>query len=124
MLAKANLEWDEPIPPFTTRFPGILESCLVTPLQDYQGFDPYPTLEDKAAMLFYLLIKNHPFKNGNKRIAVTSLLVFLSKNGKWLEVSPRKLYEIAKVVAGSDPSAMSSIQPIVREFIAGNLVDA
>jgi death-on-curing protein len=44
----------------------------------------YPTLVATAAILFYLMIKNHPFQNGNKRIAITTLLTFLYNNNKWL----------------------------------------
>jgi len=36
----------------------------------------YPTLVSKASFLFYLMIKNHPFQNGNKRIAITTLFTF------------------------------------------------
>jgi len=51
----------------------------------------YHGLIGKAAILFYLLIKNHPFKNGNKRIAITTVLVFLSINKKWLKVDEKRI---------------------------------
>ena len=50
----------------------------------YQGFggkDLYPTLEEKAATLLYLVVKNHAFVDGNKRIAAACFLYFLEKNG-------------------------------------------
>ena len=81
-LAQEMLSFDEPIPDFSTRFPNILESCLATPFQSFAKKSLYPTFVSKAAMLFYLLIKNHPFQNGNKRIAMTTLFVFLYRNGK------------------------------------------
>jgi death-on-curing family protein len=102
-LAKRLMEWDEPIPDFGTRFPGKLESCLKTPLQSFGKKYLYPTLADKAAILFYLMIKNHPFQNGNKRIAVTSLLTFLFINKKWLKIPQDDLYELAVIVAQSRP---------------------
>ena len=74
-LAKEAMEWNEPIPDFNTRFPNILERCLAAPRQRF-----YPTLLSKAGILFYLMIKNHPFQNGNKRIAMVTLLSFLFKN--------------------------------------------
>ena len=52
-------------------------------------------------MLFYLMIKNHPFENGNKIIAVTALFTFLYMNGKWLEVNKQVLYNFAVWVAES-----------------------
>ena len=79
-LAKEQMSWDEPIPEFGTRYPGVLESCLANVYQTYAKRELYPSLIDKAGILFYLMIKNHPFLNGNKRIAVTTLLVFLSFN--------------------------------------------
>ena len=44
-----------------------------------QGEELYPTLEDKAAMLLYLVVKNHSFVDGNKRIAAALFLYFLDK---------------------------------------------
>ena len=56
----------------------------MTRFQSFSGKDLYPTLATKASILFYLMIKNHPFQNGNKRIAITTLLTFLYENGKWI----------------------------------------
>lgn len=116
-LAIETMSWNEPIPAFTTRFPGRLESCLKTPFQTFGGKDPYPTLEHKAAMLFYLMIKNHPFQNGNKRLAVTSLFVFLGLNGRWLSISNEDLYHLAVMVAMSPPFMKDSLVKGVRDII-------
>ncbi len=97
------MEFNEPIPDFSSRFPGILESCLAVPFQRFFGQDPYPTLAVKASILFYLMIKNHPFQNGNKRIAITTLIVLLAKNGKWLQVDANDLYGATVLVAQSLP---------------------
>lgn len=67
-LAHELMSFNEPIPEFSTRFPNILESCLATPFQSFSGTSPYRDTISKAAILFYLMIKNHPFQNGNKRI--------------------------------------------------------
>ena len=51
---------------------------------DYQTFggeDLYPSVEEKAAMLLYLVVKNHSFSDGNKRIAAMLFLWFMEKNG-------------------------------------------
>ena len=81
-LARQLMTWDEPIPEFASRFPGVLESCLATPFQTFAGKPLYTGLIEKGAILFYLMVKNHPFKNGNKRIATTTLFLFLYKNSK------------------------------------------
>ena len=49
--------------------------------QTFGGFDLYPSVEEKAAMLLYLVTKNHSFSDGNKRIAATLFLWFLNNNG-------------------------------------------
>ena len=65
-LASKTMSWNEPIPEFSTRYPNILESCITVPFQKYGGKELYRGLAAKAAILFYLMIKNHPFQNGNK----------------------------------------------------------
>ncbi len=122
-LAQKQMSWDEPIPEFGSRYPGKLESCLASVFQTFGRRDLYPTLIDKAAILFYLLIKNHPFINGNKRIAVTSLLVFLSLNDKWLSASNEEMYDIAVVVAGSSPKLRHGMYGLVKDFVEKNLID-
>lgn len=49
--------------------------------QTFDGQDLYPSIEEKAAMLLYLVVKNHSFSDGNKRIAAMLFLWFLSNNG-------------------------------------------
>ena len=86
-LAKELLTYNEPFPEFGTRFPNILESCLAMPFQRFSKKSLYPGLISKASILFYLMLKNHPFQNGNKRIAMTTLLVFLYMNKKWIKAN-------------------------------------
>jgi len=59
---------------------GSLSGALHAVFQTFEGKDLYPTLEEKAAHLLYFLVKNHPFVDGNKRIAATLFLWFLQKN--------------------------------------------
>ena len=49
--------------------------------QTFDGIELYPSVEEKAAMLLYLVTKNHSFSDGNKRIAATLFLWFLNNNG-------------------------------------------
>ncbi len=61
-----------------------------------QGFgdsDIYPTLEEKAAMLLYLITKNHSFVDGNKRIAAACFLYFLEKNDMLIDSEGNKIIE-------------------------------
>src|SRR3989344_1979069 len=79
-VAKKWLEANEPIPDYSTRDVLLLESALNAPKNSYRF--AHSSLTEQASILFYSLIKNHPFKNGNKRIAVIALLVFLTLNNK------------------------------------------
>lgn len=49
--------------------------------QTFDGVELYPSVEEKAAMLLYLVVKNHSFVDGNKRIAATLFLWFMQNNG-------------------------------------------
>lgn len=121
-LAKELLSFEEPIPDFSTRFPHILESCLITPFQRFAGKALYPSLVSRAAILFYLMIKNHPFQNGNKRIAVTTTLVFLHKNKKWLKVDRQELYNFTVWVAQSPAQLKDELVAAVEKFFRSHLV--
>lgn len=101
-FAKQQLEFDEPIPDYSTRDNSLLESALDAPRNAFNFSNA--NLATQAAILFYSLIKNHPFQNGNKRIAVMSLLVFLIINEKWISIPRDTLYEIAVNVATSNTS--------------------
>ncbi len=81
-FTRAYLTFVEPIPDYSVSDTALLESSLGSPQQSFGGRLLYPSLLKQGSILFYSLIKNHPIKNGNKRIAVMSLLVFLSLNGK------------------------------------------
>ncbi len=116
-LAVDTMSWDEPIPPFNTRYPHVLESCLETPFQKFSQKSLYVGLIGKAAILFYLLIKNHPFQNGNKRVAITALLVFLYINKKWMKVDNQELYNFAVWVAQSPPRLKKSVVEAIEYFI-------
>lgn len=122
-LAKKWMTFNEPIPDFNTRFSNKLESCLVIPFQKFDKKSLYPGFSGKAAILFYLLIKNHPFLNGNKRIAMTVLMTLLLKNKKWLKVDQQIFYNHAMWVASSPPDAKEETIKYIKKFISKHLVN-
>lgn len=122
-LAREKLSFDEPIPDFSSRFPNVLESCLATPFQSFSGKSLYPSLVSKAAILFYLLIKNHPFQNGNKRVAMTTLFVFLYRNKKWVEVDTQELYNFTLWVAQSPRTVKDETVMAIEKFLKAHLVN-
>jgi len=122
-LAQEIMSFNEPIPDFSTRFPNILESCLATPFQTFSGKSPYSGLIPKAGILFYLLIKNHPFQNGNKRIAMTALFVFLYKNNKWISVDTKELYNFTMWIAQSPPRAKEETVKATEHFLSAHVTN-
>jgi death-on-curing family protein len=121
-LAQEMLAFDEPIPDFTTRYPNRLESCLATPFQTFGKKSLYSSLVSKASILFYLMIKNHPFQNGNKRIAMTTLMVFLFLNKKWIRVDTQELYNFTVWIAQSPPKLKDEVIKAVEKFIKTYMV--
>ncbi|MBI4157305.1 type II toxin-antitoxin system death-on-curing family toxin [Candidatus Woesebacteria bacterium] len=95
---------------------------METPIQQFDGKDLYPSFLDKLSILFYLLIKNHPFVNGNKRMALTAVLVILFLNNMWLNSNPLEIYKLAKSVAKSDRKNMENDRRRIKKFIGDNLV--
>jgi len=70
------------------RDPGLLESALFRPRTGY-----YQGLEEMAAALFESLLMNHPFDDGNKRVAFFATDVFLRINGWYVRVEPEPAHE-------------------------------
>lgn len=122
-LASELMRWNEPIPSFTTRFPTVLEQCLAAPNARYDKKPLYPGVVAQAAILFYVMIKNHPFQNGNKRVAVMTLLYFLHKNGKWLRIDNQELYNFAAWVAASNPKVKEQTVEAIKTIVRQNLVE-
>lgn len=122
-LAKETMIWTGPIPDFSTRYTDALERSIEAPFQTFGGRQLYPGLLKKSAILFYLMVKNHPFQNGNKRIAMTTLFYFLFQNKKWLKVDNQELYNFARWVAESNAKLKNDTVRAVETFLSNYLVD-
>jgi death on curing protein len=79
-LRSIREEFTEDIPPFETRYAGVLEGITAQVKAEYFGKELYKGVVNKSVWMFYCLIKNHPFFNGNKRVAVVALFDFLKRN--------------------------------------------
>jgi prophage maintenance system killer protein len=75
------------------------KSSMATIYQTFDGKDLYPSVEEKAAMLLYLVTKNHSFSDGNKRIAAFLFLWFLQQNGILYRSDSSRLIENNTLVA-------------------------
>ena len=94
------------------------ESSVNQIYQTFGGNDCYPTLEEKAAMLLYLITKNHSFSDGNKRSAASCFLYFLEKNGILYKnnlpiIDNGTLFALTILIAESNPKEMETMKQIV-----------
>ena len=93
--------------------------------QTFGGQDCYPTLEEKAAMLLYLITKNHSFSDGNKRIAAQCFLYFLDRNGLLYHheqtiIDNATLAATTVLIAESKPDEMKTIKQMVVSILNRN----
>lgn len=83
---------------------SLLDSALHAPFQSFSGQETFPSLHQKAARLGFGLIQNHAFIDGNKRIGIHAMLVFLSINGIELSYRQDELSEVVLSVASGNLS--------------------
>ncbi len=97
--------------------------------QVYQTFDDkelYPTLEEKAAMLLYMVVKNHSFVDGNKRIAASCFLFFLDRNKMLYDktnkpvIDSATLFALTLLIAESNPKDKDIILQVVISVLNRN----
>lgn len=79
-----------------------LKSALAAPRASMFGEELHVTLWDKAAALLFSLIKNHPFYDGNKRIALLAVAEFLRRNGWELTATPEEALRFTTRIAAFD----------------------
>ena len=80
---------------------GLLESAVYRPQATFGGQDLYPDLFSKAAALGHLLISNHPFVDGNRRIGLEAMRLMLRLNGYDLRASLEAKYDFVIEIATS-----------------------
>lgn len=86
--------------------------------QTFGGQDCYSTLEEKAAMLLYFIVKNHSFTDGNKRIGASCFLYFLDKNSILYKndkpiIDNGTLFALTLLIAESNPAEIETVKNIV-----------
>jgi prophage maintenance system killer protein len=104
------------------RMKNALEGILGNVMQSFGGEDVYPTLEEKAANLLYLIVKNHPFIDGNKRSGAFGFIWFLEK-AKILNVhviTPSALTALTLLIAQSDSKDKDRMVQLVIMLMRSN----
>jgi death on curing protein len=107
---------------YEVRNTGKLESSITQPFQQIGGQELYPTLISKASMLYYFCIKNHPFEDGNKRMGIFALIIYLSKNGYWLDTTNEELFDMTVHTAASSMKEKDEVVKKIEEFVEGSMV--
>ena len=103
---------------------GSFKSALGAVYQSFGGKDLYPSAQEKAANLLYLVTKNHGFSDGNKRIAAGLFLYFLKRNKLLLRkdgskrIADHTLVALTVMIAESKPSEKEMMVNLVMNFLA------
>lgn len=77
----------------------LLESAVGRPKTNISGVDMYPSLYEKAAVLVYSIIKNHPFLDANKRTGLHAALTFLELNNIKIGIKSKSLVKLGLDIA-------------------------
>ena len=99
-----------------------LKAIIGNIYQSFDGVDLYPTIEEKGANFFYLIIKNHSFIDGNKRIAATLFIYFLEfynilyKNNNQV-IDNNTLVALTLLIAQSNPKEKEILIDLVMNFL-------
>ncbi len=93
---------------------GLLESAAARPLASAFGEDAYPDLESKAAALTHSIARNHALVDGNKRLALATLIAFLGVNGRRLTWTNDEAYDHIIAIASGELDDVTDIADVIR----------
>lgn len=122
-LRKEYSTKEEPLPVLSPdKLAGLdaISNCVFT---EFFGYDPYPRLSQKAAILMYRIAKGHPFENGNKRMSVFISTLFLIANEKMVVVSDEEFKDKALEVSKSDPLKSEDVIRELANWLETRLAD-
>jgi prophage maintenance system killer protein len=101
-----------------------LDGTIAAIYQSFDGHDIYPTAEQKAANLLYLVVKDHALADGNKRSAAALFVTFLSRNGLLVnadglpKITSNALATLTLMVAMSDPAEKELMVALITRMLA------
>ena len=119
-----SMKFAETSPLFGNEKDGSFKSALGAVYQSFGGKDLYPSAQEKAANLLYLVTKNHGFSDGNKRIAAGLFLYFLQRNRLLLRkdgskrIADSTLVALTVMIAESRPAEKEMMVNLVMTFLA------
>ena len=125
LVEKMRAEFDSDV--FGKEKDGGFDSAVNQIRQGFGEQEVYPSIEEKAAMLLYLVVKNHAFVDGNKRIAAACFLLFLERNGLLYTdsgqhiISNEALASLTLFVAASKADEMETVRRLLVSVLNRNL---
>ena len=97
---------------------GLLEAAVARPAASVGGNDAYPTLVEKAAALVHSALRNHALVDGNKRLGLMLLVVFLGVNGVRLHASNDQAYDFIVAIAEGELDAVTEIAAALSAMVS------
>lgn len=122
LAASVAFDGDEPLPAFRYAKHDDIDALVAAVQQRFYDRDAYPSLEEKAAIIFYTVNRRHMFPNGNKRMSALCLLTFLLINEAALDVRSEQLTEKALWLATVEALDFPAIKAELVSWIAEHLV--
>ena len=125
LVEKMRAEFDSDV--FGKEKDGGFDSAVNQIRQGFGEQEVYPSIEEKASMLLYLVVKNHAFVDGNKRIAAACFLLFLERNGLLYTdsgqhiISNEALASLTLFVAASKADEMETVRRLLVSVLNRNL---
>jgi death-on-curing protein len=102
-------------PGYAVRDYGLLEAAVARPQATVYGKDAYPDLDGKAAALLHSVARNHALIDGNKRLALASIIAFYGLNGRRLTLTNDAAYDLVVSVAAGDLDSVDEIAAVLRQ---------
>ncbi len=120
LIAKMKPEFGSDV--FANPKDDSFDSSINQIYQTFGGVELYPTLEEKASMLLYFLVKNHGFTDGNKRIGAACFLYFLEKNGILYKnsrpiIDNAALFTLTLLIAESKPEEKETMKQVILSVL-------
>ncbi len=102
--------------PPMVRDAGLLESAAFRPRASVLGSDAYPSIHEKAGALMESLARNHALVDGNKRLALSAVIVFLGMNGLRLAATNDEAYDFTIAVASGSFADVAAIARRLKQM--------
>lgn len=102
---------------FVLRDVGLLESAVARPATSVGGRDAYPTLVEKAAALAHSAVRNHALVDGNKRLGLMLLIVFLGVNGARSTATNDEAHDLIMAIADGKLDTVGEIAAVLEPFV-------